>query len=488
MESVNLVGPILVMLAVAGALLLADAFLLPLLGPWRGKGTWALAVLGPAGAVAWGAAHAMAGSEGAAFQGAYTLDAFSLYFALLVAAVTGAAVLVSPDYLGEGRHQAEYYALMLASGAGLMTLAGATDLISLFVALELTSLAQFVLVGFLRDDRGAEAAIKYIVLGAISAAITLYGIALLFGATGHTSLAQVREAVPAALAERRPVMVLAFIFLAAGLGFKMAIVPFQMWVPDVYQGAPTPVTAYLSVASKAGGFAAALRVFVDALGVEPLAREWATMFAVLSALSMVLGNVMALVQSDIKRMLGYSSIAQAGYFLIGLAAVAAGDPQWELGTGGVLFFLGSYAFTNMGAFAVIIAISRHIGTDEIADYSGMARRSPLLALALTMCLVSLTGIPPTAGFVAKLYVFNAAIQAHLVWLAVLGVVNSVVSAYYYLRVVLTMFVGEPAAPGEVRPTPLLGAVTAAATVGLLVVGIFPFPLLEAAERAAGALI
>jgi len=488
MQSVNLVGPVLVMLAVAGILLLMDAFMLPFLPRWRERALWALALLGPVGAVAWGAAHALAGSRGQAFQGAYSLDAFSLYFALLVAAVTGAVVLSSPDYLAGRRHRGEYYALLLASAAGLMALAGATDLVALFVALELTSLSQFVLVGFLRDERGTEAGVKYVVLGAISAALTLYGIALLFGATGHTSLAAIREALPGALDERRPVLVLAMVMLAAGLGFKMAIVPFQMWVPDVYQGAPTPVTAYLSVASKAGGFAAALRLFVDALGAGPLAHDWATMFAVLSVLSMTLGNVMALTQSDIKRLLGYSSIAQAGYFLIGLAAVAAGDPQVELGTGSVVFFLGAYAFTNIGAFAAVIAISHRTGSDNIADYSGMARRSPLLALALALCLISLTGIPPTAGFVAKLYIFNAAVQAELAWLAVLGVVNSVLSAYYYLRVVLLMFVGEPAAPGEVRPTPLLAAVTAAATVGLLVVGVFPFPLLEAAERAASALV
>ncbi len=487
MQSVNLMGPVLVMLAVAGIVLLFDAFLAPLLRRWRVE-IWALALLGPVGAVAWGAAHALTGTRGRAFQEAYTLDDFSLFFALLVAAVTGAVVMASADYMAGRRHQGEYYALLLASGAGVMALSGATDLVALLVALELTSLSQFVLVGFLKDERGAEAGMKYIVLGAISAAITLYGMALLFGATGHTSLAGIREAVPAALDQLRPVVVLATVMLAAGLGFKMAVVPFQMWVPDVYQGAPTPVTAYLSVASKAGGFAAALRIFVDALGARPLAQDWATMFAILSALSMTLGNVIALVQSDIKRLLGYSSIAQAGYFLIGLAAVAAGDARVELGTGSLVFFLGAYAFTNMGAFAAIIAISHRIGSDHVADYSGMARRSPLLSLALALCLISLTGIPPTAGFVAKLFIFNAAVQADLVWLAVLGVVNSVLSAYYYLRVVLLMFVGEPAATGEVRPTPLLAAVTAAATLGLLVVGVFPFPLLEAAERAASVLV
>jgi NADH-quinone oxidoreductase subunit N len=387
------------------------------------------------------------------------------------------------DYLRGNRHQTEYYALVLASAAGLMFLAGARDLIAIFVALELTSICQFILAGFLKDDRSSEAGIKYLLLGAVAAALTLYGMALLFGLSGSTSL----EGIARAAAEgedRRLGFVLASVLLAAGLGFKMAIVPSQMWVPDVYQGAPTPVTGYLSVGSKAAGFAVALRLFVEGLGDRAIAPDWAMMFAVLSVLSMTLGNVVALVQTDIKRLLGYSSIAQAGYFLIGLAAVAAGEPQVELGVGGLLFFAASYAFTNLGAFACVIAISHRIRSDAIADYSGMARRSPLLALALTLCLVSLTGIPPTAGFVAKLYIFNAAVQADLVWLAVAGVINSVISAYYYLRIVLNMYVGEPVSPEPVRPTPLLALTAGTAVVGLLALGIFPFPVIEAAEAAA----
>ncbi len=487
MESVNLIGPQLLLMAVGGLLLVCDAFA-TLLGPrrwlvWYVVGTPGLALLGGLGSLLWAVAHAVTDTRGSAFFGTYELDDFSLFFAVLFAGVVIAVVLFSVDYLRGNRHQAEYYALVLASAAGLMFLAGARDLIAIFVALELTSICQFILAGFLKDDRSSEAGIKYLLLGAVAAALTLYGMALLFGLSGSTSLTGIAQAAAGA-DERRLGFVLASVLLAVGLGFKMAIVPSQMWVPDVYQGAPTPVTGYLSVGSKAAGFAVAMRIFVEGLGDRAIAPDWAMMFAVLSVLSMTLGNVVALVQNDIKRLLGYSSIAQAGYFLIGLAAVAAGEPQVELGVGSLLFFAASYAFTNLGAFACVIAISHRIGSDSIADYTGMARRSPLLALALTLCLVSLTGIPPTAGFVAKLYIFNAAVQADLVWLAVAGVVNSVVSAYYYLRIVLNMYVGEPTSPEPVRPTPLLALTTAAAVAGLLALGVFPFPVIEAAEAAA----
>jgi NADH-quinone oxidoreductase subunit N len=256
-----------------------------------------------------------------------------------------------------------------------------------------------------------------------------------------------------------------------------------MWVPDVYQGAPTPVTAYLSVASKAAGFAVVMRIFIVGLGQGVITSDWANMFAAISAVSMTLGNLMALAQTDIKRMLGYSSIAQAGTFLIGLAAVAASDPQVELGSSSVIFFLGTYAFTNIGAFIAIIAISQKIGSDEISDYAGIYKRSPWLALGLAACLISLTGIPPTAGFWAKVYVFNAAVQADLVWLALVGVLNSVVAAYYYLRVVLIMFTREPESEATFQPGISLGLALTVAVVGLLAIGIYPAPLIEVSESA-----
>jgi len=358
------------------------------------------------------------------------------------------------------------------------------DLIAIFVALELQPIAFYVLVGFMKDKTSSEAALKYLVAGAISTAVTLYGMAYLFGLSGTTSLYGIADFVDTAGPDARSGLVLAAALLAAGLGFKMAVVPFQMWVPDVYEGAPTPVTAFLSVASKAAGFAVVMRIFVVSLGQGLISSDWSNMFAAIAAISMTLGNLTALVQTNIKRMLGYSSIAQAGTFLIGLAAVAAQDPQALLGTSSVLFFLGTYAFTNLGAFAAIIAISNKIGSDEIDDYSGVAKRSPWLAAALAICLVSLTGIPPTAGFWAKVYVFDAAVSADLVWLAVIGVLNGVISAYYYLRVVMKMYAEEPASSESFQTSPFLGIAIAAAVIGLLAIGFYPDPLLQASESAA----
>ncbi len=488
MDSVNRLGPELILLAGAGIIVLGDAALL-IAGEQaaRAKGlVLAGAALAAATAsIVWSALLIAFNEEGEAFSGTMTLDKFSLFFNFLFAGIAVIVVLASIDYVRRSRFQAEYYALVLVSTAGMMLLASTTDLIAIFVALELLGVSLYVLVAFLKDVRSSEAGLKYLLLGAISSAVTLYGMAFLFGLSGSTSLDDIARTVAQADGDTRSALVLAVVFLAAGLGFKMAVVPFQMWVPDVYDGAPTPVTAFLSVGSKVAGFAVVMRIFMVALGDGFISSDWSNLFAAIAAVSMTLGNITALVQSNIKRMLAYSSIAQAGNFLIGLAAVAAADPQALLGTSSVVFFLGAYAFTNLGAFIAIIAISNKIRSDEIADYSGVARRSPLLALGLTLCLLSLTGIPPTAGFVAKVYVFNAAVQADLVWLAIVGVLNSVVSAYYYLRVVLNMYAGEPASEERIQPGPFLGLAMAVAVVGLLVVGVFPNPLLQASEAAAG---
>jgi NADH-quinone oxidoreductase subunit N len=499
MEDVNRLGPVLILLVAAAIIILADVFLLALserrperqpVSALKSK-RLALAGLAVAGAFAsmlWSGLLIAADQEGEAFSGVLVVDGFSLFFNFLFASIAVIIVLASVDYVRSSPFYAEYYALVLASTAGLMLLASTLDLIAIFIALELVAVTLYTLVAIQKDVRASEAALKYLLLGAVSAAVTLYGMAFLFGLSGSTNLREIAAAVAQAGDDQRTGYVLATVFLAAGLGFKMAVVPFQMWVPDVYEGAPTPITAYLSVGSKAAGFAVALRIFVLALGDDSISSDWANLFAVVAALSMSLGNVVALAQTNIKRMLGYSSVAQAGYFLIGLAAVAAADPQLELGISSVVFFLAAYAFTNLGAFVAVIAISHRLASDEISDYAGMARRAPLLALGLTLCLISLTGIPPTAGFIAKVYIFNAAVQADLVWLAIVGVLNSVVSAYYYLRVVLTMYAVAPASEESVAAGPYLGLAMVVASVGLLVVGIFPFPLLEAAETAAGVFV
>jgi NADH-quinone oxidoreductase subunit N len=480
-------GPEMSLLVAAALIITAD--LLPFGGrvgsPARRVVAAVLALAGIAVSIGWSTALVAADERGDAFAGLMVVDDFALFFNFLFAGVAGIIVLASVDFLKGNRFQAEYLALILTATVGMMLLASTVDLIIIFVALELQAISLYVLVAFLKSGRSAEAALKYLMLGAVSTAVTLYGMAYLFGLSGSTNLSDIAAAIGAAEPGTRSALVLAAVMLAAGLGFKMAVVPFQMWVPDVYQGAPTPVTAFLSVASKAAGFAIVMRIFVIALGEDLIASDWASLFAAIAAISMTVGNVAALVQSDIKRMLGYSSIAQAGTFLIGLAAVAAADPQVLLGTSAVVFFLGTYAFTNLGAFVAIIAISGRIKSDQIADYAGIARRSPWLAGGLTACLISLTGIPVTAGFWAKLYVFNAAVQADLVWLAVVGVLNSVVSAYYYLRVALNMYTQEPATAESFQPSPYLGVALAAAVVGLLVIGVYPDPLVQASESAAG---
>jgi NADH-quinone oxidoreductase subunit N len=261
-----------------------------------------------------------------------------------------------------------------------------------------------------------------------------------------------------------------------------------MWVPDVYQGSATPVAAFLSVGSKAAGFAVLLRIFYEGFGSDSfVGSDWSNLFASIAAISMTIGNVMALLQTDVKRLLGYSSIAQAGNFAIGLAAVAAATGDSPLGASGVAFFAATYIFTNLGAFFTVLAITDRIKSAEIRDFAGMGRRAPLLAAVLAFCFISLTGIPPTAGFVAKLYIFNAAVQSDLVWLVIVGVLNTAVSAYYYLRVIGRMYFATPENEGDVVPDPWLAAAIAMSGAGVLILGLVPTPLIDAAQRAAGAL-
>src|SRR5581483_4001759 len=326
-----------------------------------------------------------------------------------------------------GNYEGEFYALILFASAAMLLLAASRDLILIFIALETTSISQYIMSALQKDERSTEAGIKYLLMGAISSAVILYGMALLFGLTGTTRLVapEGQASIASAIADRGSdaALLLAVVMLTAGLGFKMAVVPFQMWVPDVYEGSPAPVAAFLSVASKGAAFAVVLRIFFDGLPDSSISGTWSDVFAIVAAISMCAGNLFALVQTNIRRLLGYSSIAQAGNFMVGLAAITS-DGGHALGASGVLFFVASYALTNLGAFIAIIAISNKIGSDEIEDYAGLAKRSPWLAGGLALGLISLTGIPPTAGFVAKLYIFNAAVQSDLIWLVVIAVLNS----------------------------------------------------------------
>jgi NADH-quinone oxidoreductase subunit N len=425
---------------------------------------------------------ALWGEQQTSFSGMLVADDFSLFFKFLILGIAALVILSSVDYVSKfARFQGEYYALILLSVGGMMLMASTGELISIYIALELSSISLYALAAFLKDPKSSEAGLKYMILGAISSAVLLLGMAFVFGLTGTTHLDQIAASVGGLVSGGQltdsPALLLGIVLLVAGFGFKIASVPFQMWVPDVYEGAPTPITAYLSVASKAAGFAVILRVFYTAFGAETISGDWAIIFAVLGAMSMTLGNVVAIAQSNIKRMLGYSSIAHAGYIMVGLAAIST------LGKGGVLFFLAGYALANLGAFIAIIAISNKIGSDEITDYSGMARRSPVIAFILAFCLISLIGIPPTVGFMAKFYIFNGAIQENLLWLVIIAVLNSVVSAYYYLRVVKLMYIGEPASEEAIPSSIPLRITLAITSLGVLVLGIYPWLVLRLAETA-----
>ncbi|MCH8025221.1 MAG: NADH-quinone oxidoreductase subunit N [Chloroflexi bacterium] len=489
LEDIDRIGPQLILMVAAGGVLFLDLLLRD-----RNRGWLPVGVLGGLTASAiWLVTLIVRDREAVAFDGTYSLDTFSIFFGFLFIGVAGLVTLASADFVRKIRNQGEFWALLMLATGGMMLLAGARDLILIFVALELTSISQYILAAFLKDDKGSEAGLKYILMGAIASAVILYGMAFLFGIAGTTKLiapdgvASISSLVLEGDAGTRAVLIAAAVLLATGLSFKVGLVPFQMWVPDVYEGAATPVAAFLSVGSKAAGFAVILRVFYQGFGIGPdglVSSDWANLFAVLAAVSMCVGNVMALVQTNIKRLLGYSSIAQAGNMAIGVAAIAAGS---TLGASGVTFFLAAYALTNLGAFFAVMAISARIKSDEIEDYAGMGRRAPLPAAALAFCFVSLTGIPPTAGFVAKIFIFNAAVQSDLVWLVIVAVLNSALSAFYYLRVVSHMYLAPAPVEGDIRVGPWLAASLVVTSVGVLVVGLAPTPLLDAAERAVTAL-
>lgn len=465
--NIYLLSPEISLCGLAIVVILLDLFL---------KRKWILGAVSVAGLIVPAAfTLALWDRNETSFNGMLVVDEFSLFFNLFFLVCAALVILSSMDYVTKFRaFQGEYYALVLLSAVGMMLMAATRELISVYVALELTGISLYALTGFLKDPKSSEAGMKYLLLGAVASAVLLYGMAMVFGLTGSTHFKDIAQAIPVDLVDN-PALLMGMVLLVAGFGFKIATVPFQMWVPDVYEGAPTPITAYLSVASKAAGFAVILRVFYEALG--PLSLDWGMMFGVLAAITMTLGNVVAIAQTNIKRMLGYSSIAQAGYLMMGLAAVSA------LGRSGLVFFLIAYALTNLGAFIAIIAISNKTGSDLISDYSGMAKRAPLLALALGLCLISLTGLPPTAGFMAKIYIFNAAVDYDLMWLVIIAVINTAISAYYYLRVIKVMYLGAPLSEEAIPSSGALRAALSVACLGVLLLGVYPWALLKIAETA-----
>ncbi|MFC1967035.1 NADH-quinone oxidoreductase subunit N [Chloroflexota bacterium] len=480
--NLTLVIPELCLVAFAIIVILLDAC--SRLKVWLGSISLAGLVIAAGVTVAmWG------GSYSSIFNNMLAVDNFALFFKLLFLGIAFLVILASRDYVIKmANFQGEYYALILLSTLGMMLMAASTDLIAIYVALELTSISLYALVGFLKDPKSTEASLKYLLLGAMASAVLLYGMALVFGFTGQTQLGEIAAALqsmslPTLMAS--PALLLGIVLLIAGFGFKIAAVPFQMWAPDVYEGAPTPVTAFLSVASKAAGFALILRVFFSAFG-DPgwLSLNWGIIFAVLAAISMTVGNVLAISQTNIKRLLGYSSVAQAGYLMVGLATLGLSPSGDQLGQSGIIFFLTSYALTNLGAFIAIIAITNKTGSDQIEDFSGMIKRAPLLALALTLCLISLIGMPPAAGFMAKFYIFSSAVQYNLLWLVAIAVINSVISAYYYLRVVKVMWFGQAASTDGVPSSTALRLALVICCLGVLVIGIIPGAVMNIARLAA----
>ena len=422
------------------------------------------------------------------FYGMLAVDRFATIFKFLLIAAAGLVILASQDYVNKfERFQGEYYALVLISALGMMLLTAATDLISIYVALELSGIALYILTSFLKDKKSTESGLKYLLLGAVASAILLYGMTFVFGTTGKTCLVcidDVIEAMPIASLLDVPGLLIGIVLIIGGFGFKIASFPFQMWVPDVYEGAPTPITAYLSVASKAAGFAVVTRVLFVAFGTpEWLSINWGMLIAILSAITMTIGNVVALFQDNIKRMFGYSSIAQAGYLMVGLATVGMAAASDEIGRSGLLFFIMSYAATNLGAFIAIIAISNKTDSDMIDDFTGMSKRTPLLALALTFCLISLIGLPPTGGLIAKIYIFSGAVQHNLLWLVIIAVINSCISAFYYLRVVKVMWTGAPASEEGVPSSWALRIALALCCIFVLLLGVVPGGFIGIAEAA-----
>ena len=425
------------------------------------------------------------------------VDRFSLFFHFLVLAATGLVILASVDYVRRmERYQGEYFGLILLSATGLMLMVGASDLITIYISLELTTLPLAALAAFLMTARSSEAGMKFLVIGAISSAIMLYGMALVFGYTGSTSLEGIASRVLAPAQSGLAgvpfgsyALLLGVILMLVGFGFKISAVPFQMWVPDVYEGGPTPVVAFLSVASKAAAFALLLRVFYT--GFPAVDVDWAILLAVLAAASMTVGNLVAIAQSNIKRLFGYSTIAHAGYILIGVAAIAKdGDTSGlaSLGPSSVLFYLAAYTAANLTALFAIVAIGHRIDSDRIDDYAGMVRRSPFLAIALGLALVALIGVPPTSIFIAKIYIFTAAVNSGLAWLAILGVINSVVSAYYYVRVIRVMFLEAAPSPEGIPASAAFRFSLAVAGVAMIWIGVAPGVLLGAAQSAVRLLV
>jgi len=494
-QEINLLAmlPVIVLLIWANIVLVVDLFI-----PNDKKGwTALLTVVGLAGTavLVWlQAAGVIVTTSEYSFRGMIIADGYALFLqgVLLVSGII--SVLLAVNYLPRrGINRGEYYTLLTLSTTGMIFMAMANDLIIVFIALELLSIPLYILSGFNRDDAGSEeSAMKYFLLGAFASGFLVYGVALIYGGTGTTSLTGVVSALQGE-AINLPIAIIGMGLVLVGLGFKVAAVPFHMWTPDVYQGAPTPVTAFMSIGAKVGGFAALLRVLLTAF--PNISGEWGVVVGIIAILTMILGNVVAISQNDVKRMLAYSSIAHAGYILVAVAA-AQYEEVASFAISGAIFYLLTYAFTNLGAFAVIIALENDDGSGtDIDSYIGLARNRLPLAIAMALFMLSLTGLPVSAGFVGKFFVFDAALRAARIGLelgdplmlivVIIGVLTTVVSAFYYLRVVVAMVLEDDAGkePPTVQLQPALASALVITTLATLLIGIIPTPLFDIARNA-----
>ncbi len=433
--------------------------------------------------------HALPDAE--VFFGMYALDRFGIFFKyfFVLTGILSVVISMEDEQLnGQDAGVGEYYALIVAMVVGMMMMASSTDLLMMFLAMELVGLSAYVLTGYLKNDqRSSEAALKYLVYGAVSSGMLLYGFSLIYGLTAQTNISKICMELTQHGYDPL-VMILATLLVMAGLGYKMGAVPFHFWSPDVYEGAPTPITAYLSTGSKAAGFALLMRIFFVAVphvseGVEDmLSIDWLTIMMIISAASMIYGNVVAIWQKNVKRLLAYSSIAHAGYLLLGIITMD------KIGTQAVLVYLAGYLLMNIGAFYVVVLISNKTGSENLDDYKGLGRKMPLAGAALTVFLISLVGLPPTFGFIGKLMIFSALIGKGdlFMWLALVGILTSVISLYYYMYIPLNMFLRESGKSdaGEPRIGMVSNIVTAVLMILTLYFGLFFQPIAQFAGYSA----
>ncbi|WP_031515385.1 NADH-quinone oxidoreductase subunit N [Desulfofalx alkaliphila] len=458
-----------IMLAVLGAAVLILGLLTP---PGAQKGIGPITVLGLMGTLA--VAICLWKLEGTLFGGMFIVDKYAGFFKILFLSAAVLVTLGCIKYIDNMGVRSEYYSMLVFSTLGMTVMASAGDFITMYMGLELMTIAFIIMVAMRKANaKAVESGMKYVILAGISSATMLYGLSLVYGMTGTIMIYDIAQILVAG--QMAPILSLGLAMLVAGMGFKVAVVPFHMWSPDVYEGAPTPVTAYLAVASKAASFAILVRLFMG--GLIGVAGSWIMLIALLAALSMIIGNLLAIPQTNIKRMLAYSGIAQAGYILVGLVAAT------EAGIKGVMFYCFLYVFATMGAFIVVAAVYNKIKSTEIADYAGLAQRAPLLAAVLTISMLSMAGIPPMAGFVGKFYLFKTVI-ADFLWLALLGLIMSMISVYYYLRVTLVMYRDKPKDSSPIQLSGGVRVTLLVAMIGTLIIGIYPGPLSEAVNAAA----